>query len=869
MKSCECNGGLCFAHYRRMDAKKWYPNVKEWWPVLKAAAADWNHDRAPRLGAALAYYTTFSIVPLLIVIIAIIGLVFGQEAAQSAIMDQISNLIGPQSAAAVKDMIHRADQPSSGVISTIIATITLLVGAAGFFGQLKDALNTVWGIEPKEGRGIWGVLRDNFLSFATLLGTAFLLLVSLVVSTALSAFGKWFGSLLPLPEVVLQAFNFVFSFAVITGLFALIFKVLPDARIAWRDVWVGAALTSALFTIGKFAIGLYLGKSNIGSSYGAAGSLVLVLVWVYYSVQILLYGAEFTQVYANWMGQRIQPTEQAKAVDTTKAAPAKADSIRPVAAHSTGGRERAPTSRARRRLTIAGSIVAVLVIAVLVVASLFSEPAKRYAEREANERLPDYQITIGKLRLQPFRLAVGLENVVVRLRTTPDPTLAEIPQTKVKVRFLPLLTGTIDVNLHIENPQLAATDQQVHSVLNKPKQEDVKEPSVAWQDRLREMMPVRLSVSLTNGDIRYHSDPRVEPIEVHQLALTASNVTNRPRDDEQFPSELRVNAHVGDEGEVTLESRADFLAKPSPRIDGEMKVHHLTLPSLRPLTGPYHVQLREGAFDMTGHIRYAAPQTVVDVNDFVLDGLKVDYVHMAQTKDKEAKQAQQGAEHVHVKEAHKDPSVVVKVSHGKVVHSDVGFINKDASPDYRVFLSDMNLELQNFSNRPEDGMGTMKLTGNFMGSGPTVVKGDFRAEKPHPDFDVQVRIVKTQVTALNKLLEAYGQLDAKQGTFAFFSDMKVKNNRIDGYVKPFLKDVEIYDPDADKDEKTAKKMFETVINGVLDLFKNTPTGQVATKTDVSGPVENPQTSTWQVLGKLVENAFFKAILPGFEGTRRA
>jgi membrane protein len=254
------------------------------------------------------------------VIIGIIGLVFGQEAAQSAIMSQISAFMGEQSSAAIKDMISRADKPSTGLISTIIATVTLLTGAAGFFSQLKDALNTVWGVEPKAGRGIWGFLKDNLLSFVTLLGTAFLLLVSLVITTALAAFGKWFGSLLPLPEVVLETFNLALSFAVITGLFALIYKVLPDARIAWRDVWVGAALTSALFTIGKFAIGLYLGKSNVASSYGAAGSLVLVLVWVYYSAQILLYGAEFTQVYANWMGQRIHPTEEATVVNTNKAA---------------------------------------------------------------------------------------------------------------------------------------------------------------------------------------------------------------------------------------------------------------------------------------------------------------------------------------------------------------------------------------------------------------------------------------------------------------------------------------------------------------------------------------------------------------------
>jgi hypothetical protein len=161
-------------------------------------------------------------------------------------------------------------------------------------------------------------------------------------------------------------------------------------------------------------------------------------------------------------------------------------------------------------------------------------------------------------------------------------------------------------------------------------------------------------------------------------------------------------------------------------------------------------------------------------------------------------------------------------------------------------------------------MGTVKLTGSFMGSGPTKVEGAFRPEKPNPDFKVQVRIVKTPVERLNKVLEAHGHIAASQGTFAFFSDMTVKNNRIEGYVKPFLKDVQVYDPEQDQDTAT-KKIFEMVVNGVLDLFKNTPTGQVATKTDVSGPVENPHTSTWQILEKLVQNAFFKAILPGFEG----
>jgi len=452
---------------------------------------------------------------------------------------------------------------------------------------------------------------------------------------------------------------------------------------------------------------------------------------------------------------------------------------------------------------------------------------------------------------------------VVRLRAHPAPSLGEIEEIRANVRFPPLLTGKIDLHLEIETPQLAATGQQIDSILHTSKKEEVKEEAVAWQDKLREMMPVRVSLSISDGKVRYQSEPTVPPIEVHALNVSTSNVTNRPAANDAYPAELRVTARLADESEVALDSRADFLAKPSPRVDGDLKVHHLTLPTLRPLMGQYNVQLRQGAFDMTSHIHYAAATTVVEINNFLLEDAKVDYVHAAQTKQKEVQRAKKGAEKV--KEVHKDPAVVVKVSHGKIAKGDVGFINKAASPDYRVFLSDMNLELQNFSNRPEEGMGTVKLTGNFMGSGPTIVTGAFRPEKPNPDFDVQVRIVKTEVATLNKLLEAYGHLKAQQGTFAFFSDMTVKHNRIEGYVKPFLKDVQVYDPEKDTDKQATKKIYEAVVNGVLDLFKNTPTGQVATKTDVSGPVEAPHTSTWQILEKLVENAFFKAILPGFEG----
>ena len=289
------------------------------WRLFVQTFDAWSSDKVPRHGAALAYYTVLSLVPLLVVIIGMIGLIFGQEAAQGYIVEQIAALVGPQSAAAIKDMIQRANQPTTGIVATVVATATLLLGASGVFGQLQDSLNSIWGVQPKEGRGIWGLIKDRFISFAALLGTGFLLLVSLVLSAALAAFGKWFGGWLPAPEVVLQVLEFLISFVVITGLFAMIFKTLPDAQVAWRDVWVGAALTAMLFTVGKFAIGLYLGKSDVGSAYGAAGSLVILLVWVYYSAQILLFGAEFTQVYANAVGSRIVPSKDAVVTDPKKA----------------------------------------------------------------------------------------------------------------------------------------------------------------------------------------------------------------------------------------------------------------------------------------------------------------------------------------------------------------------------------------------------------------------------------------------------------------------------------------------------------------------------------------------------------------------
>ena len=291
------------------------------WGLLKTTFAEWSKDKAPRLGAALAYYTAFSLAPLLVVVIAITGLVLGQDAARTNILEQMAGVVGEGSASAVEEMLDYAGRPRNGIIATIIGIVTLLFGAGGVFGQLQDALNTVWGVEPKPGTGWLATIRARFLSLVAVVGTGFLLLVSLVMSAWISAAGHAVYSLLPGPELLLQILNFVVSFGVTTMLFAMIYKVLPDVILEWRDVWIGAAVTAFLFTIGKLLLGLYLGKTEVASAFGAAGSFVMILIWVYYSAQILLFGAEFTAVYSNEYGSHVRPAETAVPVsDESKAA---------------------------------------------------------------------------------------------------------------------------------------------------------------------------------------------------------------------------------------------------------------------------------------------------------------------------------------------------------------------------------------------------------------------------------------------------------------------------------------------------------------------------------------------------------------------
>lgn len=287
-------------------------NVKRWFDLFKNAAIDWSNDHAPRLGAALAFYTIFSLAPLLAIVISIAALWFSDNASQQ-IFHQLGSVIGAGAAESLQQMLVQSPQEkSSGIFTTVAAGVMLVLGAAGVFVQLQDSLNEIWEVKPKPGQGIMGFIRHRLLSFAMVLAIGFLLLASLLLSTALAAIGSYFSHVLGNTSWLFESLNNVVSFALIALLFAMMFKYVPDAKIAWKDVWFGALFTAALFTVGKFGLAMYLGKSSVVSTYKAAGALLIVLLWVYYTAQIVFFGAELTQQYARMRGREVQPSPHAE-----------------------------------------------------------------------------------------------------------------------------------------------------------------------------------------------------------------------------------------------------------------------------------------------------------------------------------------------------------------------------------------------------------------------------------------------------------------------------------------------------------------------------------------------------------------------------
>jgi membrane protein len=299
-------------------ASRYYTILKSIFELLQQTVSEWIDQDISRMAAALAFYTIFAIAPLFVIVLSMASIWFGEEAARHELFSQVSGLVGYEGGEAIQALISAALKPQADFWATVIAVAALFVGATSVFVHLQVALNSIWSVQRIPGRGLQNFIKDRLLSFTLIVGIGFLLLVSLILSAGLSALNKFMIGLLPPYETIWQGINFVVSFGIITLLFAMIFKVLPDLKIAWRDVWMGALITALLFNIGKFLFGMYLSRSSITSAFGAAGSLVIVLLWVYYSAQILFFGAKFTQIYTSRYGSHLETEAGSEAVSPKK-----------------------------------------------------------------------------------------------------------------------------------------------------------------------------------------------------------------------------------------------------------------------------------------------------------------------------------------------------------------------------------------------------------------------------------------------------------------------------------------------------------------------------------------------------------------------
>ncbi|ULA58686.1 MAG: hypothetical protein LZF60_80078 [Nitrospira sp.] len=510
--------------------------------------------------------------------------------------------------------------------------------------------------------------------------------------------------------------------------------------------------------------------------------------------------------------------------------------------------------------------VATVCAAVIILGGIalwfIDEPLRAYAERQLNSHIAGYTFRIGALDFHPIGLSLDLENVTVLQDAHPEPPLAHLAEWHASIHWEALLSGRLVSDHIIDRPVIHFTRPQAAREAR-----DAPAQTKSWQEALFAIYPLQINeLSIKDGDVTYLENAASNPIRLTNIHVLAENIRNVRSKPLQYPSRVQVEAVVFGGGRIKIDGHADFLAEPSMGVDADISLQDINLADLLPLTAQRQIHLTQGSLTTTGHVEFAPAAQEVRLASLNLHDVKADFVHAARTTQKEQATAQQVSRAA--TKAANHPALLLRIDQGKVERSEFGFVNQATNPAYRLFISGMELELENWSNQLSEGTARVRLDGMLMGTGATKITGAFRPEVESPDFDFSVRIVKTQVTSLNQLLRAYRGIDAAGGFFSLFSEVSVKNGTVKGYLKPLFKDVTAYDPQQDQGKGILNQIYEKTINALADILKNTPREEVATKSDLSGTVENPQASTWELVLTLFQNAFFDAVLPGLEGKVR-
>ena len=507
-----------------------------------------------------------------------------------------------------------------------------------------------------------------------------------------------------------------------------------------------------------------------------------------------------------------------------------------------------------------GGLIVVLAVGLFVASFFLDGFIRPRIENAMNEKLRGYHTTLAHAHLQLIGGRLTLRALKVIQEKHPRPPVADIREMRFTIQWRQLFSGHVvaDVMLwrpkvHIDTAQFQAEAKSKTPLRKK-----------GWQDALENVYPFKINrFTIRDGDVAYidATDPQ-RPIHLERLNFTADNIRNIHARDSVYPSPIHASATVFGKGHAKIDGHANFLAEPFPGLRVTYEIREVPLSAVDPASNRVNVSIQGGTLRSQGLVEYSAKVARVDVDDAVLDDVAVNYVHAAETANKEAQTVNQAGKKI--EKENNRAQVVIRVKRFDITHSSFGYTDRTKNPNYKLFLNDTAMKLANFSNHEANGPARIDLRGKFMGSGDTTLSGDFLSSEQGPYFNLNLAIRDAQLPAMNDLLRAYGRFDVQAGLFSLFTQMGVKDGAISGYVKPMFSDLEVYSWQKDKNKSLPKQAYELALGGAAKLFKNSRTQKVATQFDLNGRLKNPNVSTWQAVIEVLHNAFIQAILPGFD-----
>jgi hypothetical protein len=512
----------------------------------------------------------------------------------------------------------------------------------------------------------------------------------------------------------------------------------------------------------------------------------------------------------------------------------------------------------RWRAWIAASLL--VLIALVVGASYGVDPMlRRQIEDQMNRKLKGYTARIGRVSFHPFGFGITLYDLVWSQDAHPDPAVFQVPRLDASMQWKALIHGRVVANFRLAKPQIYADQTHLEA--------EAKDPTPmtqhGWQDAFEAIYPLKINhIRIDDGQITYVDKGQAKPITLSRLNVVAENIRNVRSRERVYPSELHLDSIVFDTGKIVIDGNADFLAAPYAGVTAQLALDGVQLDDAKPIFEHYGVVLKKGTLSASGHVEYAPTIKVVELTQATLRDLSVVYVVTNTNAGDAQKAAQKTVEST--KQAANQPDLFLRIGELRVVNGDVAVENKTGPHPYQLFITHTNVTVQKFSNQKSEGVGTVKLTGKFMGSGDTNAVLAFRPESQGPNFNLDLKVEDTDLTRLNDVLRAYGKFDVAAGQLSVYSQMKVASGYVDGYVKPLFRDVTVSAPETKDDKTVGQKVKEKVIGAAFKILKNHPRKEVATQVNISGPLQNAQATTWQAVVGLLRNAFVKAILPGFD-----